>query len=149
MLILFISYASFGRRLVAEGKSFTAMGNFRIETSDQPVVVNGVELDTYIITYDKSELELTIAISREKDCSRYITSSDKLTVQYVCHGTYFGVEKLTSENSVNGMLTSDAELNRTAYFHQKVITSGKNDPVTCMKLIGAYFPELLKSGAEV
>ncbi len=149
LLLLFIGCASFGRKLVAEGKSFTAMGSFRIETSDKPVVVDGVELDTYIITYDNSDLCLTIAIDKTKDCKRYITLSDKLSVQYVCYESHFGVEKLNRRDNVNGITTSDSEMNRTAYFHQKILTPGGNDQVESMKLIGAYFPELLKNSPEV
>ena len=148
LLIMFIGCASFGRKLVAEGKSFTAMGNFRIETSDQPVVVDGVELDTYVITYENSDLEVTIAIDKNKDCKRYITMTDKLNVQYVCYESHFGVEKLNRRNSINGATTIDSQMNRTAYFHQKILTPGKNDQVTSMKLIGAYFPELLKNDQE-
>lgn len=151
LLIVFISCASFGnlgKRLIAEGKSFTPNGDFKIEVSDLPLVVNGVELDTYTITYNNSDLKVTIAIEKNRKCSKYITVCDKLAVQYVCNGSYFGVEKLTAQNAVNGLTTSDAAMDRSAYFHQKVLLSGQSDPVNCMKLIGAYFPELLKSGAD-
>lgn len=145
LLIVLVSCASFGlgKRLVAEGKSFTPLGNFKIETADEPVVVNGVQLETYIISYENSDLTLTVAIEKNKDCKRYITLSDKLSVQYVCYETHFGVEKLN--NNVYGNETSDSEMNRSAYFHQKVLTPGNNDQVTCMKLIGAYFPELISA----
>ncbi|MGE5419764.1 MAG: hypothetical protein ACM3UT_06230 [Chloroflexota bacterium] len=145
LLVLLISCASFAKDLVAEGKS--PMGNFRIETSDQPVVVNGVELDTYVISYENSDLTVTIAIDKDKKCKRYITMTDNLSVQYVCNGDYFGVEKLKRENSVNGITTSDKAMNRNAYFHQRVLTPGPNDKITCMRLIGAYFPELLKESS--
>jgi hypothetical protein len=143
LLICLISAASFARKLVAEGKTFTALGNFKIETADQPVVVNGVSLDTYVITYDNSKMNVTIAIEKDKKCRRYLTISDKLSVQYVCYGTHFGIEKLNEKYAKEGFKTSESALNRSAFFHQKVIVQGKNDPVTCMKLIGAYFPELL------
>lgn len=145
LLIVFVSCASFGlgKRLVAEGKSFTPLGSFKIETADEPVVINGVQLETYTISYENSDLTLTIAIENNKDCKRYITVSDKLSVQYVCYETHFGVEKLS--NGPSGFTTSDSEINRSAYFHQRVLTPGKNDQVTCMKLIGAYFPELISA----
>jgi len=143
LLIFVICGASFGRKLVAEGKSFTTLGAFKIETADQPLVVNGVSLDTYVITYENSKMSVTIAIDKDKKCRRYLTISDKLSVQYVCYGTHFGVEKLNQKYSIEGLKTSDAALNRSAYFHQKVLTQGRNEPVTCMRLIGAFFPELL------
>jgi hypothetical protein len=149
LLIIAISCASFARKLVAEGKSFTTMGNFKIETADQPLVVNGVSLDTYVITYDNSKLSVTIAIDKDRKCRRYLTISDKLSVQYVCYGTHFGVEKLHQKYATEGLKTSEVALNRSAYFHQKVLTQGENDPITCMKLIGAYFPELLNNPEDI
>jgi hypothetical protein len=143
LFVLVICAVSYGRKLVAEGKTFTTMGNFKIETADQPFVVNGVSLDTYVITYDNSKMTVTVAIDKDRKCRRYLTISDKLSVQYVCYGTHFGIEKLNEKYAMDGLKTSDAALNRSAYFHQKVLTQGQNDPVTCMKLIGAYFPELI------
>lgn len=143
LLIMIISTGTFARKLVAEGKTFTTFGNFKIETADQPVVINGVSLDTYILTYDNTKVSVTIAIDKEKKCRRYLTISDNLSVQYVCYKTHFGVEKLGQKYIDAGISTSDAALDRSAYFHQKVLTSGGNDPVNCMKLIGAYFPDLL------
>jgi hypothetical protein len=133
-LIIFISAASFGRKLVAEGKSFTALGAFKIETADKPMVINGVTLDTYVITYENSNLSVTVAIEESKKCRRY-----------VCYGTHFGVEKLGRKYSQEGFKTSDEGLARNSYFHQKILTREKKDPVSCMLLIGAYFPELLNN----
>jgi hypothetical protein len=143
LLIIALSSTGIARKLVGEGKSHTALGNFKIETADQPLVVNNVQLDTYVITYDNSKMKVIIAIDKDKKCRRYLTISDKLSVQYVCYGTHFGIEKLSDKYASGGLKTSDAALNRSAYFHQKVLVQGQNDPITCMKLIGAYYPELL------
>lgn len=147
LLALLVSVVSFGgdKKIVAEGKSFTAMGNFKVQVADQPVIKDGVELETYTITYDNPGLVVTVAIDDDKNCKRYLTFSEKLSVQYVCHGSYFGVERFTEQNAPKGMTLSDASLNRSAYFHQRVISPGYNDMVTCIRLIGAYFPELIKS----
>jgi hypothetical protein len=145
LLILVISAASFARKLVAEGKSFTPLGAFKIETADKPLVINGVALDTYIITYENSNMCVTVAIEETKKCRRYITISDKLSVQYVCYGTHFGVEKLGRKYSGQGFKTSDESLAKNSYFHQKVLTREKKEPVSLMLLIGAYFPELINN----
>jgi hypothetical protein len=149
LLLLIISAGVFARKLVAEGKTHTALGNFKIETADQPLVVNNVPLDTYVITYENSKMSLTIAIDKDKKCKRYLTISDKLSVQYVCYGTHFGIEKLNEKYANDGLKTSESALNRSAYFHQKVIVQGKNDPITCMRLIGAFFPELLNDQENI
>ena len=142
LLILMISSASFARK-VAEGKTFTSFGNYRVETAEKPLVVNGAALDTYVVTYDNSDTKITIGIEKDKKCRRFITISGELSVQYVCNDIYFGVEKLDKEYAKFGMKTDDSAMNRSAYFHQKVLTRGHTDPVTCMKLISAYFPDLI------
>lgn len=149
LLIVVFSTFSFARKLVAEGKTFTALGNFKIETADQPMIINGNSLETYVITYDNSRMSVTIAIDKDKNCKRYLTISDKLAVQYTCHGTYFGIEKLHEKYAKDGLKTSESAMNRSAYFHQKVLVQGMNDPVTCMRLIGSYFPELFNDFENV
>lgn len=143
LLIIFIGSTTFARKLVAEGKSFTSLGNFKIETADQPFTIGGVSLDTYIITYDNTKMPVTIVVQKDRKCRRFITISDRLSVQYVCYGNRFGVEKLDQKYISDGIKTSESALNRFEYFHQKVLTRDKNDVITCMKLIGSYFPALL------
>lgn len=145
LLILIVSTASFARKFVAEGKTFTAMGDYRIETADQPIVINGVALNTFTVTYKDSDISLTIAIEESKNCRRYITISDRLSVQYVCYGTHFGVERLNRSYARLGLKTVESNMNLNAYFHQKVITPGQQDVVTCLKLIGAFFPALISA----
>jgi hypothetical protein len=143
LIIVLVSVVSYARKFVADGKTFTSMGNFKIETADQLLVLNGVELSTYLITYDNSNLRITIAIDKDNKSCRFLTLSDKLSVQYVCCKSYFGIEKLDLKYGKAGLSTSDAALNRDAYFHQKVISTGDTDLISCMRLIASYYPSLL------
>jgi hypothetical protein len=45
-------------------------------------------------------------------------------------------------------MTSDAALNRSEYFHQKVLAPGKRSEVENTQLIAAYFPLLINGTAE-
>lgn len=73
--------------------------------------------------------------------------SDKLSIQYVCNGAYFGVQRLekSSELEKAGFSMSDESLNRAEYFHQKVLASGKPDEVESTQFIASYFPLLIKN----
>jgi hypothetical protein len=42
-----------------------------------------------------------------------------------------------------GVTTSDEALNRTEYYHQKLIVQGKQGDVEAAQLIAAYFPMLV------
>jgi hypothetical protein len=143
VLLTVISVASFARELVAEGKTNTGMGNYKIEVADKPVMINGEEFKAYVISYQNSPLEVKVAIKKERGCKKYIVLSEKLSVQYVCNPNYFGVERLDKSFENSGFATTDATLNRSEYFHQKVITSGQGCELDNTMLIASYFPKLI------
>ena len=143
VLLTVISVASFARELVAEGKTFTGMGDYKIEVADDPLMINGEKFKAYVISYKNSPLEVKVAVKKERGCKKYIVLSDKLSVQYVCNANYFGVERLDKSFEKEGFSTSDATLNRSEYFHQKVITSGQGCELDNTMLIASYFPKLI------
>jgi len=153
LLIIAISSTALARDFVASGKSFTALGDYKIEKADKPFTMNGEELRTYIISYQNSPMKVTVVISKGKNCQNYLVLSDKLSVQYVCNEYYFGVEKLDKSTIKGGYATSDDALNRSEYFRQKLICHGKNGEILNTQLIASYFPVLIKdtekSGANM
>lgn len=144
LLMLAISAASFSREFIAGGKTHTALGDYKIVVADKPVTLNGEQLKAYLITYENSPMEVTVLVRQDKKCKNYIVLSDKLSVQYVCNGEYFGVQKLEKSIEVDGFATSDEALNKTEYFHQKLIVPGKQSELMSTQLIAAYFPMLIK-----
>ena len=144
LLILVFSSASFSREFVAGGKTHTVLGDYKIEIADSPVTINGEQLKAYVITYQNSPMEVKVVIKKDKKCKNYIVLSDKLSIQYVCNGDYFGVQKLDKSFENSGLSTSDEALNRSEYYHQKLIVPGKQDELTATQLIAAYIPMLIK-----
>ena len=142
LLMVAVSTALFSREFVARGKTHTSMGDYKIELADNPVMINNEQYKTFVISYDNSPLEVKVVVLDEKKCKNYIVLSDNLNVKYVCNKKYFGVEKL--DNSIKSFATSDDALNRSEYFHQKVISSGEKSEMESTQLIAAFFPMLLK-----
>jgi hypothetical protein len=145
-LLVALSTASFSSEFVAGGKTQSTLGDYRIETADHPVIINGEELKAYIISYENSPLKVTVAVRKDKDCKSYIVLSDLVSVQYVCNAQYFGVQRLDKNLKVENAAynASDEYLNTTEYFHQKVITPGKQTEIESAQFIAAYFPMLIK-----
>lgn len=143
VLIAGLSTAAFARKTVAEGKTFTAMGDYKIELADKTIPLKGEECKTFVISYENSPMEVTVVVCKDQKCKRYVVLSDKLSVQYVCNDKYFGVEKLDKAFAKEGYKTSDESLNRSEYFHQKVIGPGKGSELENTQLIAAFFPALL------
>jgi len=145
LLLVAISIASFAKdkEFIAEGKTYSAVGDYKIEMADAPAIVNGEELKAYVISYQNSPLEITVAIKQEKKCKNFIVLSQKLCVKYVCNKKYFGVEKLNMKD--DGYETSDNSLNKEEYYHQRIITSGGNSELDNTRLIAAYFHALIKT----
>jgi hypothetical protein len=149
ILLVAISTASFTKEVVAEGKTHSSLGDFRVESAVNPVTINGEELKTFVITYQNSTLKVQVAIRDEGKCRKYFVLSDKLSVQYVCNANYFGVEKLDKALEKEGLTTSDESLNRTEYYHQKVLAAGQGRIIDNTMLIAAYFPRLLNDSEEM
>jgi hypothetical protein len=143
LLIVAFGSASFAREFVAEGKTYSALGDYRIEKADNPVIINGEEFKAYVISYQNTPMEVTIVVRNGKNCKNYVVLSDKLAVQYVCNENYFGIEKFDNSLVIEGFKPTDAGLNRGEYFHQKKLTSGKRGELENAQLIAAYFPLLL------
>ena len=148
LLTVAFGSASFSREFVAEGETYSALGDYRIEKADKPVLINGEEFKAFIISYQNSPMEVTIVIRKGKNCKNYIVLSDKLSVQYVCNENYFGVEKLDRSLVVEGFNTTDAALNRSEYFHQKKLTPGKRGEIESTQLIAAFFPMLISNSQQ-
>jgi hypothetical protein len=136
--------ASLAGSIVAEGKTHSALGNYRIESLDQPVVLNGKELDAFTISYENTNMKVTVAVEKTRKCKTYYVLSDNLSVQYVCNSKYFGVQRLGGEFEKEGYSTSNEAMNASEYYHQRVLTSGGNTNLDNTKMIAAYFPFLLK-----
>ena len=145
LLTVAFSSATYARELVAEGKTHSALGDYKIEKADNPVVINGEEFKAFVISYQNSPMEVTIVIKPGKNCKNYIVLSDKLTLQYVCNENYFGVEKLDKSLVIEGFNATEAGLNRSEYFHQKKLAPGKRGELENTQLIAAFFPMLIEN----
>jgi len=148
VMMTIVTAAMFANKVVAEGETFTPLGNYRIELADDPVMMQGEECTSYIISYKNSPMEVKVVICNDKKCQRYVVTSDELAVQYVCNEFYFGVEKLGREFQAEGLSTDDNALNRAEYFHQKVLGPGEGSELSNTRLIAAYFPMLVNGMEE-
>ncbi len=144
-LIVAFSTASFSKELIAEGKTHSVMGDYKIEKTDTPVTLNGEAFEAFLITYKNSPLEVKVVVMKGENCKNYVVLSDALSVQYVCNENYFGVEKLDKKLGSNGFSTNDESMNRSEYFRQKVISNGNISELESTQLIAAYFPQLMRS----
>jgi hypothetical protein len=149
IMILLVSTASFARVTVAEGKTHSAFGDYKIELAGTPVTINGEEFKSYVISYQNTPYEVKVAVKDDGKSKKYYVLSDKLSVQYVCNASYFGVEKLDKSFEKAGYSTTDTNLNRSEYFHQKALTSGQGCETDNTMLIAAYFPMLINNHSDL
>jgi hypothetical protein len=143
VIIVAVSLSSYARKFVADGKTYSALGNYKIEVDDKYVMINGKEHKPFVISYDNSNLEVRVAVDMEKGSKIYYVISDNLSVQYVSNRHYFGVELLSKDLEKDGFKTSVSALNKTEYFRQKAITSHQGWRRDNTRLIAAFYPMLL------
>jgi len=148
-LILAISLCSYGRKYVAEGDTYSALGKYRIEVDDHYIMLNGIQHRPFVISFENTKMEVRVALTTERGCRKYYVLSENLSVQYVSNRNYFGVQMLDKELEKDGFRTSESALNKTEYFHQKAITVGENWRSYKISLIAAYFPLLLNDTENV
>lgn len=145
VLVLAVSTLSFGKKIIAEGKTYSRLGDYKVETTDNPIPLKGEDCKAYVIRYENTPMEVTVIVCKEKKCRKYVVLSDKLSVQYVCNPNYFGVERLDKSLEQEGYKTEDAGLNRIEYFHQKVLGPGQMAELDATRTIAAFFPFLLNT----
>lgn len=143
VLVTILCTASFAGKIVAEGKTFSPLGDYTIESSDNTFPMKGNDCKAYTVRYKNTPMEVTVVVCKDHGCKKYVVLSEKLSVQYVCNNLYFGVEMLDESFQKEGFSTSPESLNRIEYFHQKVLGSGQKDEIESTRLIAAYFPMLL------
>jgi len=143
VLLVGVVSLTYGRK-VAEGESNTPLGKYTIQVLDEPLMLAGEELKCYVITYENSPMEVKVYVDKEAKCKNYIVASDDLTVMYKCNGEYFGVSKVDKKYSTAGFKTDEKRLDRTDYFHQKLLVNGMTAEVEAAKLIASFYPMLIK-----
>jgi uncharacterized CHY-type Zn-finger protein len=141
-LILTVCIASMGKHVVTKGESNSAFGNYKIEQLDDHLMLNNKELDKYLITYEKMNMQVVVVLDKQRKCKKYYVLSDKLPIQYECNGNYFGIKKLDKELLSNGFKTSLDELNKEEFYRQRVITSETTSTLDHLNLIASFYPGL-------
>ena len=144
VLILLSCMLTMGNKIVAKGSSNSPFGEYKIEKLEDHMMLNGNELDKYMITYEKSDLKVVVVLDKLKTCKKYYVLTVEIPVQYECNGLYFGIKKLDNNLMASGFATSLEKLNRAGYYHQKVIASGTTATVDHLQLIACYYPELFR-----
>jgi len=145
VLLVVINFVTIAREVICTGKTHTQMGDYKIEIADSTMLLKGKALETFIISYQNSKMEVLIVFEKQRRCMNYYVLSDSLSIKYVCNGDFFGVTKLGKELDEDGYTTSESALNREQYFHQKVITQRGYSKMDYTRLVAAYFPMLLRN----
>lgn len=145
VMLVLVSSASFAKKPIAEGKTFSTLGDYRIELADNTILMKGADCVAYKIIYENTPMDVTVAVCKdnEKKCMKYVVLSDRVSVQYVCNKSYFGVEILDKSLQKEGFKASDNSLNRSEFFRQKKLSQGELSVLEATKLIAAYFPFLI------
>jgi hypothetical protein len=143
-LILTVFITSMGNPIVAAGQTNTSFGDYKIVALDEHLTLNGREMEKYLISYEKTDMKVIVAVDKQAKCKKYYVLSGQLAVQYECNGTYFGIVKLDKELVDKGFTTSANLLDKREFFNQRILVSGQNATVEHLNLIAAYYPGLYK-----
>ncbi len=143
VMIVVICFTTIAKPVAQKGDTQCALGKYKVEKASDPVVIDDVELETFLITYENSDKKVKVAIDKDKKNKKFLVFSDGPSVQYICNKSYFGVEKLDKKYKKNGNMANDELLDRSAYFYQKILTRSDPDDRDCLGLIAVYYPRLI------
>ena len=131
---------------VAKGKTNHELGDFTVEKSSAPIIIDATLLPTYEVSYENSDLTIRIAVDKtDKKCMKFIVVSNNLAMQYNCTGKFFGVSMPDQCYIEDGIPASTVNLDRSEYHRQRVITKIKKSELEHVRLISVYFPMLVKN----
>lgn len=142
-LILTVCVASMGNPVVAQGQSNTSSGDYKIIALEDRLTVNGKELQKYLISYEKPDMKVIVAVEKQENGEKYYVLSGQLPVQYESNGVHFGVRKMDGELLAKGFATSMSEMNKAEFYRQRVLTAEKTGTVDHLSMIAAYYPVLI------
>lgn len=149
VLIFAASIGSFARKPLAEGTTNSVFGNYKIEIDNEIITINGRNHIPYVITYENTGMEVRVAVDMDSNGKKYYVLSDNLSVQYVANGKCIGVTFLDKELEKDGFKTSPELLDRSAYFHQKLIATDCGDQVGNTRLIATFYPLLFNDSEKM
>jgi hypothetical protein len=127
---------------VAEGDTHSLFGNYLVELLKEPVKLEGEFVNKYRISFEKSPVIVFVTVDEEEKCKNYIVVSDGLSVMYKCNGKYFGIGPIDEKYKKEGFVTDLKNLDKSNYYHQKVLILGQQEEVDATSLIASYFPSL-------
>ena len=81
--------------------------------------------------------------------TRFLVISDDLVIEYICYNNSFGARLIDERFAEEGFSTSNQNLDRQEYYHQKVITQNPSTETEYLSLISVYFPKLIKDYSKI
>ncbi|MBN1386985.1 MAG: hypothetical protein JW965_00975 [Bacteroidales bacterium] len=147
-LILIITSFAFAGEVkmpVAQGNTNSELGIYTIDKAEQFEMIKGEPLRAYRIWYENSPDSLTVVVDDNKEgITRFLVISEDLVIEYICNNNFFGARQIDERFAGEGYSTSEQNLDRLEYYHQKVITRAPMTETGYLSLISVYFPKLIK-----
>lgn len=126
------------------GYSQSDMGKYWLKKAANHMVVDGQEVDTYVIHYDNLETPVYVGILKpHKDCTEFVVRSDGFEVLYTCRKGKFGIEYVPKKYATLSQDEARKAINRTNFLYQRVITQTPQSEKNLLKLIACYVPEVM------
>lgn len=124
----------------------TKFGEFEVAQAQDKMMVNGTEVETYVITYNDLEMPIYVGVYKDKKCEHYIVRTDSFEIEYRCKNGRFGVTYVDKDYATVNVEAVQKKLNRENFLYQKMIFKGEKTESYKLNLIASYLPELYNAG---
>ncbi len=147
ILLIMLVFVGSCTLVSAQKEMATGFGDYTLKRADVPMVVNETPVETYVVSYDKMEEPIYIGVVTDKKCKNYIVRTNGFEIQYVCKRNKFGICYTESRFATMDQEELQKKINRSAFLHQRVISSsGPKPDVYHVSLIASYLPDVMQAG---
>lgn len=143
VIILSVFMVSDGKPAVSKGQSNSAIVDYQIMALTDHLVLNGRELDKFLISCEKPEMKLFFVAEKQKKCRKYYVLSNMLPAEYDCSGSLFSSKKLEQDLLDKGFVTDLNSLKKQEFYRQLILTDEHPGTVDQLNLNASYYPGLL------
>lgn len=129
---------------ILAGQSQTNFGKYEIRPSEDPMVINGQELETYELSYENASKPIQVGFLKTKKCKTFILRNEHFEIEYACEKGVFGVKKISKDYQLIPTTRNEAVLNLSQYYNQRVICQNPTSKEEILGLIACFYPMLIK-----
>lgn len=126
------------------GDSNSELGKYWLKKAANHMVVNGQEVDTYVVHYDNLDSPVYVGVLKPNEkCTDFVVRGDGFEVLYTCEKGQFGIAYTPKKYATIPSSEAKKAIDRTQFLYQRVISQVPQTDKQLLALIACYLPDVM------